>query len=122
MTYAALIPGYTTIDQKTITVWVQLAIGSGVYAAGGVPSGVVSLVSGLSIDSTTFLDATVESELTLATSGSSYVYRYVPSTDKLQIFQYTNSSGATVELSGSAIIPAGVLTDTIVAQMTYNRL
>lgn len=125
MTYAALVPGYTSIDQKTITTWSQLTIGSGVYAVGGVPAGLVALARSLTVDDTTFLQATVTSELTTPATGTAFYYRYVPSTDKIQIYQQTYASGvitATTELTGSSIIPAGVLTDVIVVEAIYNRL
>lgn len=122
ITYAALIPGYTSIDQKTISIWAQAAIGAGVYAVGGIPAGLVALARSLTVDDSTFLQSTFVSELTIAATGNSYKYVYVPSTDKLQIFQVTNSSGAYSELTASAIIPAGVLTDVIVVEAIYNRL
>lgn len=122
VTFADLLPTGTSIDQKTITLWEQVAIGAGVYAVGGIPAGVQALAGTKTVDDTAFLQSTVESELTVAATGNSYKYKYIPSTDKLQIFQVTNSSGATVELTASAIIPSGVLTDTIVGEFIYSRV
>ena len=125
ITFADLFPTGTTIDQKTITLWQQLAIGSGVYAVGGIPAGVQALAGTKTVDDTTFLFADVVSELTVPATGTSFKYKYIPSTDKLQIFQVTTSSGtvtATAELSASAIIPSGVLNDTIIGYFKYNRL
>jgi hypothetical protein len=119
------------MDQKTITMWVQVSIGAGVYAVGGIPAGVQFLAGTKTIDDVTFLQASVQSELTIPLNGVFYTYRYIPSTDKLQIFQTPVTGGEqesaspginTSELSASAIIPAGVLNDVIVGEFIYNRL
>lgn len=125
VTFAALIPGYTTIDQKTITIWAQVTISAGVYLVGGIPFGLVSLARSLTIDDATFLAARVVSEKQVPFTGTYFNYRYYPTTDYLQIFQQTTSSGvvtATTELTASAIIPSGVINDTIVVEAVYNRL
>lgn len=125
ITTAALVPGYTSIDQKTITEYFQLTVGSGVYTVGGIPAGFAALANSLTVDENAFLFADVVSELATPATGTSYRYKYVPAPDYLQIFQVTTANGvvtATTELGASAIIPAGVLTDTIVAKVTYNRL
>jgi hypothetical protein len=131
VTYAPLIPGATSIDQKTIRFWVQVAIGAGVYAVGGIPAGLNVFVGTYTVDDTTFLWGEFESELTIPYNGVFYTYRYIPSTDKIQIFQTPVTGGEqesaspginTSELSASAIIPAGVLNDVIVASFVYNRL
>ena len=125
ITFAPLIPGFTTIDQKTIEIIAQLTIGSGVYETGGIPAGVAALAGSLTVDSETFLTAEVESEDAVPSTGTSYLYKYIPAFDYLQIFVVTTSSGtitSTVELGSSVIIPAGVLADTIVGVFRYNRL
>jgi hypothetical protein len=114
VTFADLFPTGVSVDQKTISMWLQVSIGSGVYATGGIPAGVQAQANAKTIDDTTFLFALVESELTRG--ATYYTYKYIPTTDKLQIF----SNGT--ELSASAIIPSAVLTDTIVGEFTYNRL
>lgn len=131
VTYAPLIPGATSIDQKTIGFWVQVGIGAGVYAVGGIPAGLNAFVGSYTVDDTTFLWAEFESELTTPYNGVFYTYEYIPSTDKIQIFQTPVTGGEqesgspginTSELSASAIIPAGVLNDVIVGHFIYNRL
>lgn len=125
ITTAALIPGYTSIDQKTITLWFQLTVGAGVYTPGGIPSGFAALANSLTVDENAFLFADVVSELVTPFTGTSYKYKYVPTTDYLQIFAVVTASGvvtSTTELGASAIIPAAVIADTIVAKTVYNRL
>ncbi len=125
VTTAALIPGYTSIDQKTIDLWFQLTIGAGVYETGGIPAGFAALANSLTVDENAFLFADVVSELAVPSTGTSYKYKYIPGPDYLQIFAVVTSSGAitsTTELGSSVVIPAGVLADTIVARTTYNRL
>lgn len=125
VTFADLFPTGVSMDSKTITMWQQVQIGAGVYAVGGIPAGVAALAGQKTIDSLTFLQSTVVSELTVPATGTTYFYRYVPTTDKIQIFQQTLSNGsqtAFTELTASAVIPSGVLTDTIVGEFIYNRL
>ena len=131
VTFAPLIPGATSIDQKTIGFWLQMSVGAGVYATGGIPAGLNTFVGTYTVDDTTFLWAEINSELTVPLNGVFYTYKYIPSTDKLQIFQTPVTGGqqesaspglVTSELSASAIIPAGVLNDVIIAHFIYNRL
>lgn len=125
VSFAALVPGYTTIDQKTITIIAQLSISAGNYTRGGIPAGVAALARSLTVDDATFLNAFIQSELTVPASGHTYLYKYIPSTDKIQIFDVvvtTGTQAAPVELAESAATPAGVLTDVIVGEFTYNRL
>lgn len=125
VTYAALVPGYTSIDQKTISIWAQVAVGAGVYEVGGIPAGLAAVANGVTVDENAFLMADFVSELQVPFTGVSYKYKYYPTTDYLQIFQITTASGvvtATTELTASAIIPSGVLNDIIVVRATYNRL
>jgi hypothetical protein len=131
VTYADLFPTGTSIDQKTISVWAQVSIGAGVYAVGGIPAGLQVFVGTKTIDDTTFLQSYIASELPIPLNGVFYTYKYIPSSDKLQIFQTPVTGGSqesaspglvTSELSASAIIPAGVLADVIVGQFVYNRL
>lgn len=125
VTFADLLPTGVSIDQKTITLWEQLQIGTGVYAVGGIPAGVQALAGSKSVDDSAFLQSTVTSELALPVNGTVYQYRYIPTSDKLQIFSVAITSGsqsAPVELSASAIIPSGVLTDVIVGEFIYSRV
>lgn len=122
VTTAALVSGYTSIDQKTIDLIFQLTVGAGVYETGGIPAGIVALAGSLTVTTSDFLQATIQSELPTPSSGNSYVYRYVPATDYLQIYAWSSTAGTIVELSSSAVIPAGVLTDVVTAVVKYNRL
>ena len=122
VTIAPLLPGATSIDQKTITLWLQIAFGTGYYTVGGVPSGLAAYAGSLTVNDTQFLWADIKSEDAVTTSlnQGGYTYRYVPATDLIQIFDGAQAAGN--ELTSSQVIPAGVLNDTIVAQITYNRL
>ncbi len=123
ITFAQLTLG-PSIDSKTITAWLQVQFGAGYYTVNGVPSGLQAYVSALGIDDVNFLAAYFSSEVTtnnrdgssLPVSGG-FTYKYIPSTDKIQIF---TSNG--VELSASEAIPLGVISDVIVLQAIYNRL
>lgn len=122
VTLASLTQG-PTIDSKTISVWLQVQFGAGYYTVGGVPSGIQAFVSGLSIDDANFLAAYFTSEATTTFDGSSLpavaniTYKYIPSTDKIQMF---TANG--IEFSASEAIPHAVLFDSIVAQVVYVRL
>ena len=123
ITYAFLTaqPDFTSC---TIGLWLQMAFGPGYYTVGGVPAGLQALVSAVTIDINQFLACNVYSEadetasiLSLPTVGG-YTYRYIPATDRWQIF--TNNNGA--EFLASEAIPPGVLNDIIVVNPIYNRL
>lgn len=122
VTLASLIQG-PTIDSKTISVWLQIQFGAGFYTVGGVPSGIAAFVSGLSIDDVNYLGSLIQSESTTTNDGSSLpvvggiTYKYIPTTDKIQMF---TANG--VEFSASEAIPHAVLFDSIVGEFTYNRL
>jgi len=120
VTYAPLIPGATTIDQKTITLYLQVAFGAGYYTVGGVPAGLAAYVGTFSVNDTQFLWAEVKSENPYSTSLGigGFTYRYNPTNDTFQIFDGSPAG----ELTASQVIPAGVLNDTIIMRVTYNRL
>jgi hypothetical protein len=123
VTLAQLTTG-PSIDSRTITAWLQIAFGQGFYTVGGVPSGIAAFVSSLGIDSSAFLFADINSEATQTNDGSSLpvvggiTYKYIPSTDKLQLFTTNNG----LELTASEAIPHGALNDIIVGQFIYNRI
>ena len=131
VTYTPLVSGFTTIDQKTITLWAQVTIGAGVYELGGIPAGLQTLAGSLSVIDTDPLWFDFRSENQVPQNGTFYTYRYIPALDYLQIFSTSvgsagslnpGSEAAPTELSSSSVIPAGVLNDLIVMQATYNRL
>jgi len=122
VTFAPLIPGGATIDQKTITVYLQLAFSAGFYTVGGVAAGLASYVNSLTINTSQFLWGEIKSEEPWTTSLGigGFTYRYNPLNDTIQIFDGPASTGN--ELTASQAIPAGVLNDIIVGRFTYNRL
>jgi hypothetical protein len=119
---AALIPGCTSIDQKTITLWVQIAFGAGTYTTGGVPAGIAAFAGTLTVNDTEYLWSSFQSEepFTSSLGIGGFTYRYNPSNDTLQIFDGAPATGT--ELSNGSAIPSGVLLDTITGQVVYNRL
>ena len=124
VTLAPLVAGPFTIDQKTITLWIQIAFGTGGYPVGGVPSGIAAFVDANGVDAGKFLGAYIQSEATEVDGGSSLPtvggidYRYVPSTDKIQMF----NSRTGLEFTSSEAIPPSVLNDSVVGQFVYVRL
>jgi hypothetical protein len=123
ITLAQLTTG-PSIDSRTITAWLQIVFGQGYYTVGGVPSGIAAFVSSLGIDDVNFLFSNINSEATQTNDGSSLpvvagiTYKYIPSTDKIQLFTTNNG----LELTASEAIPYAVLNDTIVGQFIYNRI
>ena len=119
---APLIPGASTIDQKTITIYVQLAFSAGYYTVGGVPAGIQAYAGTLTINDTQFLWGDVRSEEPFTTSLGigGYNYKYNPLNDTIQIFEGPVATG--YELTASQAIPAGVLNDVIIGRFTWNRL
>jgi hypothetical protein len=113
-----------TIDSRTISMWYQIAFSAGSYPVGGVPAGVAAAVSALTIDDTQYLGSHIEGEDTVVLGGGSLptvggiVFKYIPSTDKIQLFDFQTG----LELQSSETIPPAVLNDTIVGEFTYNRL
>jgi len=105
------------ITGKTISAYLQITISAGTYQAGGLAAGLVAYADAHTIDTAAFLKADINGEGPVGSSPSIgvYGYRYVPSTDTIQITQ----SGA--EISATAI-PAGVVNDTIVGKFTWNRI
>lgn len=98
---------------KTIRAYLQIAFSAGSYTTGGLPAGVVAYFDAHTIDVTQYLISHIKGE---TTQPSEVGFRYVPSTDSIQIF----SGGS--ELANGASIPATVTSDTIVGFFIYNRL
>jgi len=112
-----------SIDSRTITLWLQVQFSAGYYTVGGVPAGLAAYASTQTIDNVNFLACYFSSESATTTDGSSLpvtggiTYKYIPSTDKIQMF---TANG--LEFTASEAIPHAVLFDTIVAQVVYVRL
>lgn len=113
-----------SIDSRTITLWLQIVFGVGGYPVGGVPAGVAAFAAKNGIDFNQFLFANIQSEATEVDGGSSLPtvgginYHYVPSTDKIQMF----NSRTGLEFTSSEQIPPSVLNDQVVGQFIYVRL
>lgn len=97
--------------QKTIGAWGQVTFVSGTYLTGGIPFGLVQFADARTVDFNGFLKCEVYDE-TASTGGSNYSFRYIPTTDSLQIFQ-----GGT-ELSAGTTV---ALTDNIQFHAVWNR-
>jgi hypothetical protein len=111
---------FPDITSSTTKFWLSVALGYGLnYTTGGIPFGLIALADSKTVNFDGFLRCDVYDE---AVAGSTfYTFRYVPTTDSLQIFQ-TNSAGATTELANGAVLPTALLTDSsIVAEATFNR-
>lgn len=110
------------ITKLTIQLYLQIAFGTGFYTVGGVPAGVAAYASKVGINPAQFLTGRVESEATTSSSGASLpsvggvAYKYIPTTDKIQM----SING--VEFTASEAIPAAVLNDVIVGNFVYVRL
>jgi len=123
ITYSNLLTG-TDITKFTIQLYLQVLIGQGYYTVGGIAANLKAFASALGISANAqFLISRIESEVaTLDTGGASlpqqggFTYKYLPSSDLLQIFL----NG--VELTASEPIPQGVYEDTIVGWFVWNRL
>ena len=137
VTYTNLLSG-VDITKNTIQLWLQVTFGNGpggeFYTVGGIAAGLKAYASSLGISANAqFLAANIGSEVAVSGGGVSlpttggYVYKYIPSTDVIQIFQgLTSGVGATsgygIELGASEPIPPGVLDDIIVMNAVWNRL
>ena len=109
----ALLTAQPSFDSNTISLFLQIAFSAGgYYETGGIPGvGLLALASEMGINVNQYLQTLIQSEI-----AGAYTYKYIPSTDSIQIFQ--NGS----ELASSAGISTGILNDVIVAKATFNRL
>jgi hypothetical protein len=120
--FAALIPGCTSIDQKTITLWLQVAFSAGTYVTGGVPAGLQAFAGTLTVNDSEYLWSSFQSEEPFTTSLGigGFTYRYNPTNDTFQIFDGAPATGT--ELTNGSTLPVGVTGDVITGQVVYNRL
>jgi len=102
---------FPDITGATIGAFLQLSFGAGTYTTGGIPMGLVAFADSVTVDFNGFLTCTLYDE-SAEESGSIYTFRYVPSTDSLQI----NLNGT--ELGNGASV---TLTDTVIAHAIWNR-
>jgi len=106
---------FPDITGKTIGAWGTVLFGYGLnYTTGGIPMGLVAFADVRTVDFNGFLECRVFDET--AVSGTLYTFRYVPSTDKLQIF------AAGTELSNGAVLPTALLVDSsVIFHAVWNR-
>jgi hypothetical protein len=106
---------FPDITSSTTKFWLSVALGYGLnYTTGGIPFGLIALADSKTVNFDGFLRCDVFDEA--AAGATVYTFRYVPSTDSLQIF----SNGT--ELANGAVLPTALLTDSsIVAEATFNR-
>jgi len=122
----AMLTAQPTFDSNTISLYLQISFSTGgYYSTGGVASGVAAFAAALSIDTSQFLFAEINSEVTLTTSPAvgGYLYQYNPATDKIQIIGTGAGNGQALgELASSAGIGASTLNDVVIGKFTWNRL
>lgn len=112
------------ITSRTIILYLQIAFSAAAYAVGGVPAGVAAYANKNGIDAGQFLFSNVEGEDTVVDGSGSLptvggvVFKYIPSTDKIQLFDGRTG----LQFTESEAIPPAVLNDVIVGQFIYNRL
>ena len=112
------------ITSRTIILYLQIAFSALAYAKGGVPAGVAAYADQNGINANNFLFSNIEGEDTVVDGSGSIptvggvVFKYIPSTDKIQLFDGRTG----LEFTESEAIPPAVLNDTIVGQFIYNRL
>jgi hypothetical protein len=105
---------FPDITGATQGAWGTVTFASGfAYAVGGIPFGLVAYADARTINVDGFLQCTVIDEQ--ASTPIVYTFRYVPSTDALQIYQ----NG--IELTAGPL-PAYLLTDaSIIFHANWNR-
>lgn len=113
------------ITSRTIILYLQIQFSAFSYAVGGVPAGVAAYADQNGINAEdNFLFSEIEGEDTVVDGSGSVptvggiIYKYVPATDKIQLFDGRTG----LEFTESEAIPPAVLNDTIVGRFTYNRL
>jgi len=107
---------FPDITGATLSIWGTVSFGYGLnYTTGGIPFGLVKLADSLTVNFNGFLQGTVYDEAPAAPSHP-YTFRYVPSTDSLQIFD------AGVEVANGATIPPALFNDSsVLFQAVFNR-
>lgn len=107
---------FPDITGKTIRAWLIINVIPGGYTTGGIPLGLFTYLDSVTVDVNGFLALEIQGEESVNAIGSaSYTYRYIPSTDTLQIFNNF------VELSNNQTVPLAVIADVLVALATVNR-
>ena len=102
--------------QKVIRGWGQVNFSSGTYTSGGLTMGLLAFLDARTVDFNGFLRCVVYGEDVVTASVGGYQYHYSPVGDVLQII-----TAAGVELANGAAIPAQVLNDTVLFEVSVNR-
>ena len=112
------------ITSRTIILYLQITFSALAYAVGGVPAGVATYADANGINATKYLFSNIQGEDTVVDGSGSLptvggvVFKYIPATDKIQLFDGRTG----LQFTESEAIPAAVLNDTIVGQFIYERL
>jgi hypothetical protein len=102
--------------QKTIRGWGQVTFAAGTYTTGGLVMGLLNWLDVRTVDFNGFLKCEVWGEEPITGSVGGYLYHYSPVGDVLQIL-----TAAGVELASGAAIPAAVLNDVVLFEVTVDR-
>jgi len=108
---------FPDITGKTIKAWAQLAFSAGSYVAGGLSLGLLLFADARTVDFNGFLQCNVGNETLLAPGAKDYTFRYIPSTDTLQIID--NSTG--LEIVAGITIPSVILNSTYILEEYKSR-
>jgi hypothetical protein len=106
---------FPDITGKTIKGWGTVSFSSGTYTSGGLTMGLINWLDARTVDFNSFLRCDVWGEDPVTASVGNK-YHYSPVGDLLQIFTY-----AGVELANGAAIPASVLNDVVMFEVTVDR-
>src|SRR6185295_6552041 len=110
---------FPDITGKTIRAHVLVTFTGGAYVSGGIPANLLKFADVRTVDFNGFLRAEFygENPYNQVSGVGAYTFYYSPVTDTLQIFRTTTG----VELTAGAALPAGILSDTVLAEITWDR-
>ena len=108
---------FPDITGRTIKAWAQLTFSAGTYLAGGLAVGLLLFADARTVDFNGFLQCNIGNETLLGPGAKDYTFRYIPSTDTLQIID--NTTG--LEIVGGVTVPSVVLNSTYILEATWNR-
>ncbi len=108
---------FPDITGATIKAWGTVTFSAGSYVAGGLPMGLLLYADSRTVDFNGFLRCLVTPENAAAPATATHSYRYVPTTDSLQIIDNTTGE----ELASGASIPSEVLAQDLIFDAVWNR-
>jgi hypothetical protein len=103
---------FPDITGATLGAYLSVSFGAGTYTTGGIPMGLVLYADQRTIDFNNFLVCAFYDETSSDSSGVVYSFRYIPTTDSVQIF-----SNGTELASGASV----AITDSVLAHAVWNR-